>query len=1239
NTTLILPDAGVDVGNGQLRLTGVEDIIDPAGRELGLLRAEDLFVVTGSVGGATTLRTDVTTIDAVVTGAGQSLNIIESDGLVVNHLQTNNGNVSIDAATIAMGDITVVDLDAGTARVELTTTAQGGGVIDGGSGNASIQAGDLVIDVTKGVGNNDRLLVDVDQLAVATQTGDVNLLDLSGGLTITDIQAVSGVKVNNGSPADQIDIRTVGNLSITSDVINTGGGNIQLSATGAGLNSLTLNSKVAAEGGTGNVFLTATDSIELQSLARVETDQTGEILISAGENQAITGTVDGVDNAEIVMNSMARILSEAGDISLRASGDVTLATINANSDGLAGQGDVIIESDFAGVQGTLAKGSGGILESTPETVTNITGDSLTLLASTGIGSNDDLRTNVTDVIATNTVSGNVRLFEVVGAGDNALIINSVSNQQGTIDLQVEDGLLQVIGSVTTTNAGEIQLIAGDGDNDGNGNLILSGDVTANTGEIHLESTGNDIVLNNNSVVSTITGNIIVQSGAVGNGLLSMADGTRIASTSGLIDITAFGDVSIGQLQTDSNSTTAISITTSAAVTDSGDTGGSDLIAESGRVVIKSNTGIGSGNALETSVGSIDFTNMNSGNIEISETTALNIDRIDQQSPGEVIISAVNTITVTTPGMGIHLAGGDLSLTTTGTGGQLLLNNNVATNGGDVALNVANSLRLGPMVDLDTMGGSLMVSAGMVDVTGQIDMHATSIIRTGAGFVSMNAADDISVSQIRTNNNIVLDSQDGEISNAIGGGTVNLRGDKVALSAAHGIGSGTSLNTFVNVLAAENSTSGAINIVNQSGNELFIGSFSGVSGLSNLGNGTGEIGVRHNSSLTVNAPIVNLTGGEISLIAALNSMTDDLTVNAPIFAGSNGAIEFRSGHDLILNDTGVMFDIMGGSITGLTGNEVKIDSDVVIRSATGSVVQDIPLLENIFTPQVLATGFASVSGDFGRLFEQNFTIFVDWGDGTIDTNFEGAPTPDSFTYTHTYFGNPDPNNPAAPIPITVTIIDDPNISFFEAGVQTGIEVVLPPIIEFAGVPGEGLASGIAFDLKVEVPELGTVSNGDTDTNISERSETIQAEEAAENVQVVEEVTTFEERLVKLRIFNATGDVTEEITLEGEQALMILNDFVGFVEKYDLPDGRYQILQQEPGETTLRVVYDLLLRNGRPADNSDGLQDRPPTADEMMPSDESAGKGEPELTLPDGGIIPEENSQPNSESETPTTPSVP
>ena len=1236
-TTLVLPDAGIDVGNGQLRLTGTDDIIDPAGRELGLLRAQDLFVVTGAAGGDTTLLTDVATIDAEVTGAGQALNVIEADGIIINQIQTNNGNVSIEAATFSMGDITVVDLNAGDALVELTAAAMGGGVIDGGSGNASIQAGSLVIDVTEGVGDNDRLIVDIDELAVATQSGDINILDLSGGLTITDIQAVSGVSINNGSPADQIDIRSNGDFTITSDVVNTGGGNIQLSAIGTDPNSLKLNARVAAENGTGNVLLTATEDIELQAMAIVETDQTGEILISAGENQEIAGAVDGVDAAEILMNGTAQILSDAGEISLRASGDVTIATINANSDGLGDQGDITIEADFAGIQGTLAKGSGAILESAVETVTNLTGESLTLLASTGIGSTDDLQTNVTDVVATNTVSGNIRLFEVEGTGDNSLIINSVSNQQGTINLQTEDGTLQIDGSVTTTDAGAIQLIAGDGDNDGNGNLILSADVTSATGQIRLESAGNDIVMNNDSDVSTTTGNIVVQSGVSGNGVVNMVDGTSISTTSGTIGITAFGNVSIGQLQTGSTSSSAISINTTAAVTDSGDLDGSDLIAESGRVVIQSANGIGSGNALETSVQRIDFTNTTSGNIEISETTTLNINRIDQQSAGDVMISSTGTVTATTPGSGISLAGGDLSITTSDTGSQLLLNSSVNTNGGDVGLNVANSLRLGSMVELNTSGGDLLISAGMVDASGQIVMNATSMIEAGNGFVSLNGTSNIDVAQIQTTDDLVLSSQNGQIRNIIGDATVNLRADQLSLSAAQGIGSSTALQTSVNLIAAENSTGGAVQIENQSGAELMIGSFSGVSGISNQGAGGGRIAVSNNASMTVNAPVVNLSGGEISLAAAPNNATSDLTVNGAIFAAGAGAIELRAGHDLLLNDAGVMFDVFGGSVTGFAGNEVTIDQDVIVRSATGSVVQDLPLLENIFTPQVMATGAASVSGDFGRFFEQNYTIFVDWADGTIDSNFEGNPTPDSFTYNHTYFGNPNPNNPAAPIPITVTIIDDPNITFFEAGV----EVLLPSITSLADVPGEGLASGIAFDLKVEVPELGTVSSSSTEVVITERTETIQDQDTTENVQVVEEVVTLQERLVKLRIFNAAGEVTEEITLEGEQALMILNDFVGFVEKYDLPDGRYQILQQEPGETTLRVVYDLLLRNGRPADNSDGLQDRPPTADEMMPSDQPAENGDSELMLPKDVLIPEGSIQPEQEPEpeSPSTLSVP
>ncbi|MCA8986670.1 MAG: hypothetical protein KDA78_03460, partial [Planctomycetaceae bacterium] len=644
-----------------------------------------------------------------------------------------------------------------------------------------------------------------------------------------------------------------------------------------------------------------------------------------------------------------------------------------------------------------------------------------------------------------------------------------------------------------------------------------------------------------------------------------------------------------QVASDAQSQAAITIHTLGALVDGGDAGQFDLMADQGTVILMTAQGIGDANSLETLVRELQITNTGSGRVQINEGSALLLNQILQQANDDVTITSAGTMQLLATGAGIELSGGDLQMQTLGALSQLELLQSVSTAGGMLQLLSGADLLLGENVQLVSSGGNLIAAAGQATPDASFTMALTSSIELGSGTGNIQASGAVSVAQISTTTQLLVTSLNSEIQNPFADQTVQFTANELGLSAAAGIGNGTMLSTAVNLLAAETTLAGNIAVLNQSGQLLTVGTVAGLTGVQHLGSVAGDIIIINQSPLMIGENVINFSGGDIELTALGNTPQSDLTVAAPVLAQIPGEIRLNAGHDLLIHDTGVEFDIAARSITGRAENTVEIDRNVIIRSATGSVIDKLPLLEGIVTPQVKATGEASVSGDFGRLFEQTFSIQVDWADGQIDTNPEAAPTPDSFTYEHRYFGNPDPNNPAAPIPILVSIFDDPNITFFEAGQ----EVLLPPILSFAEVPGEGLAGGIAFDLSIEVPELGSSSSSGIDLSSSTATVSIEEQDVVDQVADSDEQTFLAGRRITLRVLNSKGIVIEEILLEGAQAEELLSDFIGFVDKHQLPDGRYQILQQEPGEASFRIVFDLLLRNGRPADNSEGLQDRPPT----------------------------------------------
>jgi hypothetical protein len=142
------------------------------------------------------------------------------------------------------------------------------------------------------------------------------------------------------------------------------------------------------------------------------------------------------------------------------------------------------------------------------------------------------------------------------------------------------------------------------------------------------------------------------------------------------------------------------------VTDAGDTGGEDIEATgaSAIVTIDAVTGVGNGDAIETKVTTVDIDNSTSGNIEIDETDALNINKIVQATTGNIDIDATSGIQIG----GSITAGGAYDIT---------------TSGGDVIF-AANSKVTGSSTS------SIEATAGSIANTGSDE--ATTIETTGAG---------------------------------------------------------------------------------------------------------------------------------------------------------------------------------------------------------------------------------------------------------------------------------------------------------------------------------------------------------------------------------------------------------------------------------------------------------------------------------------------------------------------------
>ena len=182
------------------------------------------------------------------------------------------------------------------------------------------------------------------------------------------------------------------------------------------------------------------------------------------------------------------------------------------------------------------------------------------------------------------------------------------------------------------------------------------------------------------------------------------------------------------------------------------------------------TGIGAGNALETTVDTLSATNATSGNIEIAETDAITLASVVQTTDNElndILITAGGTITVGVVSAGT--ANGDVTLTATA--GSIIDNANDAT--ADV---------IGDVVTLTAVAG-VGESAGF----GSLDTTANSldVSVTAAGLINLAETNAVTLTDIDTQNGSITIIAAGTITATDVASTTDAEANDIAITATTG----------------------------------------------------------------------------------------------------------------------------------------------------------------------------------------------------------------------------------------------------------------------------------------------------------------------------------------------------------------------------------------------------------------------------------------------------------------------
>ncbi|MCG8698635.1 MAG: translocation/assembly module TamB, partial [Bacteroidales bacterium] len=726
--------AMIDAGNlGDVCLTA-------SGNINATITADELSI---QAAGSAIVSTTVSSADVVTTQPG-TIQITETDEIVLNAIQTANGSIEITAA----GDIlatqvqSLLDLEAND--ITITTTNDGSidvSTIDAGTQGDVLLTSAGAVDVNNLTANS-LSATSQDSMNLSTTVDELTLqVTGSGNLTINEADAltINSAKIFNGAiiittgnditathiqsltSADSNDLSITSGGSISVDVIDAGFlGDVFLTASGA-INaavkadnlvslsngfatlSTTLTSLDTTITGTGDLTVVEADDITLTNLDMAN----GSVSVTAA-GSILDGTITAAGNT-VTLTSGGNIHASqitAATLNAQASGDITLTTTVDNLD------------ITAGVTGTVNWTSTGILSASA----NVNGSVLNAVTDGDLTLNTSVETLEVDAGST----GNVVLTSS-GVSQVTADITGL-----TLDMTAESDVnLTTTASETTINVGTI--------NDVSIELTRDGPATVNATAAGLSATAiNDLTLNTtvDSLSAQVTGTGTISINETNSLLVN-----TVSTANGSIEISTGGNLTATQIQslTDSD-TNDITITSGGSITadliDAG-TLGDVLLTASGDIhatIIADELSIQAAGSsiLSTTVSSADVVTTQPGTIQITESDSIILNNV-QTANGSIEIAAAGDITATQIQSLTNLDENDIALT--------------STHGGSIDA---------AMIDAGSEGDVILMSAGKIEVD---NLTANRLSATSQDSMTLSTSVDEITAKVTSTGNIEIQETD------------------------------------------------------------------------------------------------------------------------------------------------------------------------------------------------------------------------------------------------------------------------------------------------------------------------------------------------------------------------------------------------------------------------------------------------------------------------------------------------
>lgn len=703
NGSLTLNSTGSITASNSLASVTTASLTASSGISLAGLSANgtvDLNSGTGNTtitGAVTTTNNalNITASDLILTGSlnpgtsATSINVSNSGNLGLGFTSGFAGmNISNAELALITGDLNLINgsitIASGTSLnlVGKLTIGQSGGTITG--------QGAMTLSGTTGLVINTSAINSAGDITLAAATGNITTegaitLESTGAINLNNNFIASGaivLKSNGltlgGSTLSSGTASTTIQTNLANATIGLGasncGGTCGLSLTSTELGKITAGSLIIGDNTNGNITVEGIASTDTDQFASVTLNATSSASSVIFENSASTFqavTVNAGNGITLSSNLTTNgTTSFDSDSDANGSGVFTLSagqTLNTNSNSLSiTSSDISLGASSAINSGTatllasqsgqtigLGSGAGSFSLNNTE-LSQITATGLTI----GNSSNGTITVdNVTSFSGPLTLNATATGSAVNFSGTASSGLGNLTLNAGTggINIGVDLGLtgtlnLNTLGTANATVLSNNTLTLGTSTIGGTLNVTIGGDNSLNVnGTIQTGANANlkaddDIIFTSAGDITTTSGNIAVAADNDSDnngsgGAITMASGSTFSSSTGTLALSADEDITLGLLSTSSSVTLN---STNGGVRDA-DSTSLDISASS--LIANLVTGFGtSDNAIETTLTSVDIDNSTSGDINIFETDAIDISKIDHAGTGNINVSFIGSAT-------------------------------------------------------------------------------------------------------------------------------------------------------------------------------------------------------------------------------------------------------------------------------------------------------------------------------------------------------------------------------------------------------------------------------------------------------------------------------------------------------------------------------------------------------------------------------------------------------------------